>query len=153
MLVKEGGKALLIADDVIETRAYNEESADVTWESCALRSYLNGDFLNGFDDNQKRAIAEVKNSNPDNPEHGAPGGNGTTDKVFCLSIEEANKCFSSDADRIAKYGGKSSLWWLRSPGHSAEYAAYVTDDGDVDQWGFYVDNAYQGVRPAVWVKL
>lgn len=153
VLAKEGGKALLITEDAIGTRAYNKECADVTWENCTLRSYLNDEFYNGFDDNQKRAIAETKNSISDNPEYGTPGGGETTDKVFCLSIEEADEYFSSDDDRVARCNGDACPWWLRSPGSGAEYVAYVYDGGHVDTYGFYVDNAYRGVRPAVWVDL
>ena len=116
VLAKEGGKALLITEDAIGTRAYNKECVDVAWENCTLRSYLNDEFYNGFDDNQKRAIAETKNSTSDNPEHGTPGGGETTDKVFCLSIEEADEYLSSDDDRVVRCNGDACPWWLRSPG-------------------------------------
>ena len=153
VLAKENGKALVITEDVIENRAYIEKNAEVTWENCTLRSYLNDEFYNGFNDNQKKAIADTKNANPANSEFGTSGGSETTDKVFCLSIDEANKYFSSDDNRIAKYNGDACRWWLRSPGYDAGYAGYVDVDGNVDGWGFFVDNEYTGVRPALWVNI
>ena len=152
VLAKEDGKALLITEYAIDARAYNEESAFVTWENCTLRHYLNGEFYNSFDGNQKKAIAETDNANDTNPDYSTPGGNETTGKVFCLSFEEASKYFSSDGDRSAKFNGAVNPWWLRSPGFNGEYAAYISDDGHADPWGFFVDNTYRGVSPALWVN-
>lgn len=118
VLAKEGGKALLITEDAIGTRAYNKECVDVAWENCTLRSYLNGEFYNGFDDNQKRAIAETKNSISDNPEHGTPGGGETTDKVFCLSIER-KPTSTSPPTRTALPGATATP----APGGSVRLAA------------------------------
>jgi len=77
VLAVENNKALLITKEILEKRPYNAEYEDVTWETCSLRQYLNGEFYNSLGA-AKSAIAEVQNSNPDNPWYGTAGGN-TTD--------------------------------------------------------------------------
>ena len=44
-------------------------------------------------------------------------------------------------------------WWLRSPGDAQDNAAYVNDDGDVDDDGNYVTDVSLAVRPAFWLNL
>ena len=68
----QGNKALLISEKVLETRRYNDEYKDITWEKCTLRGYLNGDFYNKLGA-AKGEIAEMRNGNPDNPWYGATG--------------------------------------------------------------------------------
>ena len=66
VLTVEDGRALLLSVYGLETKKYNEEYADVTWETCSLRSWLNGTFYNtAFSTEEKGQIAEVWNSNSD----------------------------------------------------------------------------------------
>ncbi|MCL2054432.1 MAG: DUF6273 domain-containing protein [Oscillospiraceae bacterium] len=58
-----------------------------------------------------------------------------------------------DKSRVSKYGNKVSWWWLRSPGYSSDYAAFVYDDGFVRIIGYGVDIDSGGVRPALWLDL
>jgi len=69
----ENNKALLITEKIIEQRPYNVDWTDITWESCTLREYLNGEFLNKLGV-AKSAIADTDNRNSDNPWHGTVGG-------------------------------------------------------------------------------
>lgn len=39
-------KILVISDKVLDCQPYNTSDADVTWETCSLRKWLNNDFLN-----------------------------------------------------------------------------------------------------------
>lgn len=48
-------------------------------------------------------------------------------------------------------GSGYGWWWLRSPGSSAEDAAYVTDDGGI--YSDLVSNTDGAVRPAMWIDL
>ena len=106
-----------------------------------------------------------------NPSFDTPPGNNTTDKVFLLSITEADKYFSSDGEKkcaptsYAKaqgadtysdhsVGGKAPCkWWLRSLGRGSNYAAFVAGDGSVNDYGDYVIFSDIAVRPAMWVSL
>ncbi len=100
-----------------------------------------------------------------NPKYDTDPGKDTQDKVFLLSILEANKYFKSDTDRCLKAtphakekgafvaGNGNSYWWLRSPGIISTYAAYVYTDGSVYEDGRNVDDAKGVVHPALWVKI
>ena len=87
----QDGKALIITENVIEERKYNEESKDVTWETCTLRKYLNGGFLRKLTGEQQRRIAETRVINENNPQYGTKGGNDTSDRIFLLSLEEVGR--------------------------------------------------------------
>jgi hypothetical protein len=157
-------KALIITEDVIETSiAYHGSRTNVTWESCDLRRYLNGNFLQKFSEAEERQILQTRIQNPNNPEHGTNGGSDSNDKVFLLSIQEARRYFASDAERcegVSRYthtDGKNYArwWWLRSPGDSSCNAAIVINDGYVYVFGRDVDyvDTYGGLRPALWLNL
>ena len=123
-------------------------------------------------------ISWVWNENEDNP-HGRNGrgrsvsvGNATRDRVFALSIKEAQDYFKNRMDRRAavtsyaeergayksdKYktmgGSASGWWWLGSPGIPSDGAAGVGNDGDIYELGNYVDTSAGPVRPALWLNL
>jgi len=166
------GKALLLAESIIEKRAYHNERTAITWEHCDLRKYLNGDFLNSFGAEKER-IAQVQNANPNNQWfEKIRGGNSTSDRVFLLSIEEVVKYFGDSGQlrkrpkrefwisdeyntaRIARLadGGGAWWWWLRSPGGHGYGAAGVDHDGYLDVSGGDVSGAEGGVRPALWLN-
>ena len=168
----QDGKALLLSEYALDAKPYNETLTNVTWETCTLRKWLNSTFYGAaFSASDKARIAATTVSNPDNPASGISGGNTTKDKAFCLSIAEAKSYFSSYTDRscaptayaVAQGAYQSSsctvdgagtcLWWLRSPGRYANFAADVDSHGYVDSGGRYVSSSSNAVRPALWVNL
>ena len=44
-------------------------------------------------------------------------------------------------------------WWLRSPGPNSLSTTYVNSDGSINDIGYYVNNDWGGVRPALWINL
>lgn len=159
---------LLITKDCIEAFPYNTERKKVTWESCDLRKWLNGEFIEtAFAEEERNIIVSTKLENPDNKRYGgAIGGNSTTDRVFLLSHDEVLEYFpggfdiytelSPSAEKdITKYeidGREFWWWWTRSPGLGQDMATVVNavtfgvgDDG-------LVVSEKHGVRPAVWVN-
>ncbi|GHU64975.1 hypothetical protein AGMMS49983_11890 [Clostridia bacterium] len=118
--IKEG-RALLITEEIIDLRPYNEvtdrqaallldenyfwndDDFATTWAECSLRTWLNDDFLEDFDTEVVRQILDTAVKNDDNPEYGTPGGADTMDKVFLLSIDEVNKYFVSREDNRAEF--------------------------------------------------
>jgi hypothetical protein len=94
------GKALIITDKTIDFRAYHNESKDITWADCELRSYLNHEFYENFDAADRAKIADTSNANENNQWYDAPGGVDTTDKIFLLSLEEAVRYFG-DSGQLA----------------------------------------------------
>lgn len=168
----QGDKALVISKYALDNTPYNEEYVDVTWETCTLRSWLNNEFYNtAFSASEKNSIRTTNVVNNDNPSYGTEGGNNTQDKVFLLSIDEANKYFSSDEarkcvptdyavangthqDDYYTVGAEGTCWWrLRSPGSNLGDAALVYSGGVVDFIGDGVFYDFYGVRPALWINI
>ena len=166
-------KSLLISRYGLDAQPYNEKDADVTWESCTLRSWLNGSFLNtAFSAAEQNAILTTLVDNGENQGYSgyvADGGNNTEDKVFLLSYAEAWKYFEEDSARMCaptdyalkqgtftnsgnKVDGKAACrWWLRSPGDISNFAMYVNSAGPGSNRSVsYRNNA---IRPAFWLNL
>ena len=169
-------RALLISKYALDCKPYNTSKAEVTWESCTLRKWLNEDFFNAaFSDGEKAMIPTVTVSADENPDCDTDPGNATQDRVFLLSIPEANRYFKNKEARMcvptacavgngaytepcAKGGQPCCEWWLRSPGEDQDAAAIVEidDDDDYDDhgnYGNYVHSGSVGVRPALWINL
>jgi hypothetical protein len=147
------GKALLISKKILVERAYNDENKAVTWETCTLRSYLNGEFYNSLGD-EKARISEAQVLTKSNPEYGTYGGADTTDKIFLLSIDEAKRYFSSDEERVAEANFIDvSWWWLRSPAFGSNSVEVINNGGKFSGGYGNSVNVIGGVRPALWIKL
>lgn len=165
VLAKENSNVLLISKKALDCKSYNTIEMDVTWETCSLRTWLNGHFLNDAFTKEEQAIINTTDVTADeNPDYDTDPGNDTKDKVFLLSIEEANKYFGNDSER--KYiptsyvlANENSLkngnnWWaLRTPGQSQNHVAGVVGDGYFSKSGAWVDNSHTLVRPAIWISL
>lgn len=159
VLAKEGDRALLISRYALDCQPYNTLYASVTWETCSLRTWLNGTFLNAaFSESETAKILSVTVSDDEN------AGYSTTDKVFLLSITEANKYFGSGNARQCRgtaycyaqfaenSGGDNCGWWLRSAGGNAYATAYVRSGGSVSSEGRNVKSDDITVRPALWIN-
>lgn len=173
VLDKDGMSLLLISKQALDCQQYNTSYTDVTWESCSLRKWMNGTFLNkAFNAEEQAQIQNTTVSADKNPEYNTNPGNATTDKVFLLSINEVEKYFNSDEARkcaptaYAKAqgaytsdsyktasGAATCWWWLRSPGTNQGNAALVNLDGLVNYYGDLVNNDTDAVRPALWINL
>ena len=166
VLAKEGTKILVISKEALDCKPYNTSYTDVTWETCTLRKWLNNDFINAaFSADERTMIPTVTVSADKNPDYSTNPGNATQDQVFLLSITEVNKYFSSDSARQCKptdyavangaweSDSGNCWWWLRSPGNDQVDAAYVSYDGDVNEYGLVVHRDNNAVRPALWIDL
>ena len=167
VLEVSGGSALVVSEDALDARAYNNEWVSITWAECTLRGWLNGEFYDtAFNEEEKGLIALTKVQNADNPEYGTEGGADTEDRIFLLSLEEAERYFEDDEDRRAiptEYAIARNVWfwkktgtvwwWLRSPGGNGLYAAGVDTDGSLNYSGNYVDYYRHAVRPALRLKM
>ena len=180
VLARDGDKALLISRYGLDAQPYNTDYTSVTWETCTLRTWLNGTFYNkAFSSAEQAAILTTDVDNSKNQCYSGwstNGGKNTQDKVFLLSYAEANKYFgvtynnssntksrvAPTAYAIAQGTGKNSSyktadgidagWWrLRSPGVSQYDAAYVSTDGSL--YANRVNVGSGSVRPALWVNL
>ena len=156
VLEVHSGTALLITKNIVlEQQKYHDDFTEVTWETCALRQYLNDTFFNySFSEAEQARILLTSVRSESNSQSGTDGGKDTKDRIFILSLSEANQYFGSDSDRIAKYSdtGNTRRWRLRTPGIHQKFTVFVQDDGSIDYSGNNVSFAY-GVRPAMWIQL
>lgn len=180
VLARDGSKALLLSRYGLEAQPYNQVSANVTWEDCTLRAWLNDTFLNrAFTQEEQTAIllTDVDNSRAQGYSSWATdGGSDTQDMVFLLSYADAQYYFGlvygDKNNRMARtsptpyalargtwvssddptYDGKyAAWWWLRSPGGEQNRAARVSPEGGLV--GSSVSYTYTMIRPVIWVDL
>ncbi|MDR0519645.1 MAG: fibronectin type III domain-containing protein [Clostridiales Family XIII bacterium] len=120
VLDNRNGKLFLLAQDIIDAKPYHVQQVpreDMTWETCTIRSWLNGytvrtedaSVANPYEDSfigkaftagEGSAVATTALNNPNNTNllyaeaygndywYDTPGGNDTNDKVFFLSLVE-----------------------------------------------------------------
>lgn len=166
ILGRKDGKTLVISKYCLDVREYHNSAVDVTWHDSSLRRWLNNEFLTtAFTALEQGKIYSENITNDDNPVYKTEGGENTVDKVFLLSINQANSLFKTDEDRKAEatayaiaqgaYNDKDNAntwWWLRSPGYSAKSAANVNSKGAVYAYGgFEVNYTGEAIRPAMWI--
>lgn len=160
----------LLLKDIYTTRTWDSSNND--YKNSDIHSYLNGTFLNLFDNDIKNAIKQVKIPYQNGTGSGgsvASGANGLSCKIFLLSGYEVgfsisdNSYFPRDGaklsyfssgtgsaannKRIANYNGSATNWWLRSPHTNlTNYVWSVGSNGGYYYW--YYGNTC-GVRPAL----
>ena len=170
VLAVENGRALLISEYGLDSKLYNDAYTDVTWETCALRQWLNGEFYTtAFDAGERSAIAKTTVTAEDNSNFGTIAGNDTIDRIFLLSTGEVESYFANDNDLLCvpttyayeqgcwyttEYKPEGTCWWwLRSPGIASGFAAGVYNYGGIDYEGNKFNFPNVGVRPAMWIDL
>ena len=160
----------LLLKDIYTTRTWDSSNND--YKNSDIHSYLNGTFLNLFDNDIKNAIKQVKIPYQNGTGSGgsvASGANGLSCKIFLLSGYEVGfstsdssrfprdgaklSYFSSGTGsaannkRIANYNGSATHWWLRSPRtHDTDYVWNVLSNGNYGGWSY---GGTYGVRPAL----
>ena len=171
-------KALLLSRYGLVGKPYNIKRMDITWESCTLRDWLNGEFLqSAFSAEEQAAILTTAVDNSASQRYSkwnTDGGNNTQDQIFLLSYSEANRYLDVTDDdddntkaRIAPTanakgawtsnvyltadGVAAGWWWLRSPGNYQTNAAIVRPSGSLGH--SIADSLYGVVRPAFWLNL
>jgi len=166
------GKVLLLAVNAIDGRPYNDTDEDVTWETCSLRKWLNGDFyMQAFTPEEQGMIIRSTVNNKNNPYESEDYayGNDTEDYVFILSTNEIMGNAVAYPTKYAQSRNVSGTlggcnYWVRTPGHKAIYstdsisdavkldhAAYSDYKGLIFGSGADVNKEGYGVRPAMWV--
>lgn len=167
------GKALVISKYVLDFQLFHAKWENFTWGSCSSRTWLNDTFFNtAFSADEKAKILTSTVDNPANPFFDATDSSPTNDKLFLLSIQEADKYFDSATERLAaptayavdrgvgtdaKLG--TSWWWLRTNGVNPWYGTLVARSGLIMSYGTShngVNNFTQvdcGIRPAMWITI
>lgn len=172
----DNDKSLLLSKYTLDNHPYNDERAEVTWETCSLRKWLNDEFLNtAFDGDERAFIQNVTNTTENSFGTGhmlrGIGGNATDDKVFVLSAEEVYSLRYDFTDLSfvsampTKYAVSQGAytdfhgygwWWLRTPGATQQCTAIVKYDDygkiKIDDTGVRADALGTSVRPVVWIS-
>lgn len=150
---KDKKKALLISKYSLVKKPF-DKSGDVTWRDSSIRKWLNKDFYKSTFDNVEQSIiltSQIKNKK--NPEYNESSGKNTNDKLFLLSIEEANKYFIINSNRVCKdLNDSTTEWFLRTQGDTYFRIAYVQSDGEIYGAGHSQIDSY-GIRPAMWISI
>ena len=153
VLSVEGDDVFLLADKNLDCQRYNDTNTDVTWETCTMRSWLNGygtemnkdgkdyrdnNFLNNaFSADEQSAIKTTNVVNNDNPDYGTEGGNDTSDKVYLLSIDEVKKTeygFTSSDSSDSSTHTREAVNTAYTAGGGETGSGYMSSAGGVDAW-------------------
>lgn len=150
VLAQEGSRRLLISRESVARKAFNDEFDITYWETASLRRWLNDDFyMDAFSKAERAKIMETQVVNADNAMYRTDAGNDTVDRIFLLSIAEAEIYRSVCMDW---FKSADCSFWLRSPGCSRIDAAHVTMGGGIDEMGTNIDWDAD-VRPVMWIDI
>lgn len=175
------GKAFLISAHGLHMKVYNSKKKKVTWATCSLRKWLNGDFLKKAftkEEQEMILVTTVDNSKSQGQSSWKTnGGKNTKDRIYLLSVKEAKQYFNvklknkknfsprirptayavqkTNAFASKRYFTKDGIaatwWWLRSPGTAQNKAAFVDSSGEL--LSNEVNFGHPCIRPVLWVKL
>ncbi len=157
---KKGSSICLLSKYALDGQQYSRHSGSVTWQTSSIRTWLNDTFLNeAFSQENQAMIPTVTVSADKNPSYDIYPGGATEDKIFLLSVLEADKYASIikantfDSTPYARSHGASAWWWLRSPGDDYNRAANFDGNRGTDRGGNYANDGAGAIRPALWIDL
>ena len=136
-----GSEAYITSNDILDKRIFDESYNGWNSDSCAIRLWLNNEFINeAFTDSEREMIVDK-----------------TGDKVLLMSVEESYRYFEDDKDRYFEFAEEDAPgYWLRNRGIISDHAALVECDylsnGHISEFGAAVNYEW-GVRPALWIDL
>ena len=169
VLDEQDDKIFVISKDCLDIGVFKKTAGsdryhmdEVEWDNSDLRQWLNNDFMSETFTTQEQDIITVSKLSNSGTGFNKYGYRPTEDRIFCLSVEEAEQYFADDSSRRAqvtaqaKNKGASSYqgctsWWLRSMA-GEQKAACVLDTGKISEAGMGVGISTEGIRPAMWIK-
>ncbi len=157
VLRRDKDHLLVIAEQGLDCKPYNEERCKIAWADSTLCRWLNSEFYDkAFNEQERECILKTSVVNK--------AGHKTEGHIFLLSIDEAISLFANEIERRAKsteYAVKNGAytyddcccWWLRSRGIGGDNAACVAPDGLIGDLGLGVSSDNVAVRPALSVNI
>lgn len=168
ILERKDNKLFVISKSILDVAPFNDSWVDsITWAKSSLRTWLNNDFYNNaFTSSEKAKISTTTVVAEKSPKYDTPAGANTQDKVFLLSVSEAETYFGKNAPcgdgscemtawsryKLSRLNYVSKSWWLRTPGQNKQKIAYYIGDVTIES-GSDFDFSTTGVRPAMWINL
>lgn len=173
VLANENNQLLVISRNILDEKRSRMEG-DVTWETSAIRAWLNDEFLNEAFTQEEQLLISTVTVTADSASRNRNPGEDTQDKVFLLSKSEAQKykrlmenasapghltAYARDLKGSNYKNDIYGSWMLRTLGYSPERSTvivYCSDDKidgyiDIDTTGGYTSAEY-GVRPVMWIN-
>lgn len=152
---KQDDKLLLASCYILDIQPYHGVNEQVTWETCDLRAWLNGEFLdNAFSDEEMKSISITTNNNPDDKENKVDGGNATEDWVFMPSSDvmydakPTNYVLAQGIEHYDRY-----WYWFRSPSfeetwfQTTYFFVHLSGGNKADV------RVEEGILPMMWINL
>lgn len=149
------GKALLLADRLLDSHAFNSTGGKTSWKDCTLRYWLNHDFLDQAFTDEEQAVILTTNVL-------SGKGDVTEDQLFLLSKDEVLQYFADGkptrrgypteyAANTGTWVGADGVgwWWLRDMA-AKKKAMWVNVEGGIQTGGTEVYNP-GCIRPAFWM--
>lgn len=140
-VLKEVGedKFLCLNNDVICYKAFDESNCN-DWKKSTLRRWLNGEYLERFND-----VELIEQTQDLTTDDGLKGYGTSTDLIFLLTAEQ----YRQYRDNIRKV---NDLWWLVTADSTINsFVRFVYTDGSLGNRNAY--SGYIGVRPACVLHL
>ena len=144
VLDKNGSKIMLFATKSVANKPYGA-NANVNWITGTIRKWLNEDFYEAaFTEEEKSLIARTTINNPNDPETNNGGCGNTTELVYLLSWQEADKyCkepgFASGEFLTRTAGGPKFYYGTLVLWRSYQYVYHLRPD------------SAEPIRPVVWI--
>ena len=172
VLRKDGDEAFVISRYALDCKPYHSAWKKTDWNGCFIRKWLNKTFLNAaFSAGEQERILQKKVPAHSNTHAGfVKQGPDTKDKVFLLSVKEAEEIFKpytrrpcgatpyamaqglATSDRNTVDGMETCWWMLRTLAYSRETVTNVDLFGNID-YRFGSVAAEYAVRPALRIRL
>ena len=125
ILYKEGSKALVVSEKILDCKPYNEGFKACTWESSSIRKWLNSDFYDAaFTESEKARILDTLVTPSCNVDYEVDAGNETTDKIFLLSFEEVEEYCTNTGE----YSVKEELRIAKATQYAKAQGLYVMSE-------------------------
>lgn len=164
ILKKADNYALIISENVLDAKHYNENVENFSWKNSSIRKWLNNDFLSeAFNSNDLNYIIDSKTVYDDVKNGEDAGGNITYDKIFLLNKDEflqyCKKDYScakptqyalSQAAVLSGENIDTTYWWLRSLGVDDKCAHCVDPYGKINSANVHFN---AGIRPAIRIRI
>lgn len=104
---------------------YHDGAEAVTWETCDLRPWLNGElYKTCFSSEEKGLILPNHLENPASERYDIPGGNPTDDYICILSTREQRAFFADEADMAAYATPYAAVCGVLSRSSDEPYTRY-----------------------------
>ncbi|MBQ6757067.1 MAG: S-layer homology domain-containing protein [Oscillospiraceae bacterium] len=127
------GTVTLLLKECVDASEYDSTNSSSTYSGSTVETAVNNYYTNSISSNVKSAIVDSK--------------------MFLLTTDQANAMTENTRKCSEASGAEYNYWWLCSPGHDDNYAAYVNGGtGRVIGGGSLVNNTL-GVRPALKLDL